>query len=217
MKFLVLLSGFLFFASPAGSVPLSAGGCAGLNLSTVSAEEENEFQGYHAGFYGSVQCHLPLAGYFSLRPEIAYSMKGTRWVYDRENAEGDEIEEIDASRAHYLEIPVNLVFAVLQERMISPYTFAGPAAAFFLGARKTVEVDGERIYSSDKNEGAADFDFGIDFGLGAAVALGTGQLLADLRYTLGLLTADAEGTEDALNRVFTFSIGYRVPFGRAGK
>lgn len=215
---IVLLAGFLLFAGPiqAWSARPSVGASLGLNLATVSVEEENEFQGYHPGFYGSAQCHLPLAGRFSLRPEIAYSVKGVRWVYVRENAEGETIREIDASSARYLEIPVSLVFAALEKRKISPYAYAGTAPAFFLGARKTVEMDGRRIYTAVKNEGAGNFDFGLDFGCGAAVALGKGKLLVDLRSTLGLLTVDADGAENALNRVFTLSVGYRVPLFKEG-
>ncbi len=218
MKQLIFGAGCVLFLvqESTSASSFSIGGRVGFNLANVSLEEENEFQTSAGGIYAGVFADCVLAPFFSIVPEIAYSMKGVQWVYDRENTNGDMISETDASRVSYLEIPLHLVFSLPKKKwLIRPYLYGGPSVAFFLGAQKQVTLDGTQIYSGPKNESARNVDFGIGFGGGGIIALGPGDIRIDVRYTMGLLTVDAGADEDVKNSVFTFSAGYSVPLCKA--
>ena len=219
MKHMLLIAGGLLLSLQAPAYPfdLSVGARLGLNLATVSGDVEDEFLDSSRGGGAALQADLAFNPWLSLQPGLAYTAKGCRWVHERENDDGDLIEVEDISRADYLELPINLAVGVPRPWRVKPYVYAGPALALFLGAHKTVSVDGNRTSAGSRNDSARNLDLGLDWGGGAALGLGPGVLLFDARYTLGLLSVDANNDDDVRNRVLTFSLGYRLPIAGGGK
>ena len=97
---------------------------------------------------------------------------------------------------------------------VQPFVAAGPAIAFFLGARSASFIDGERISVSSANVNARAIDLGIGFGGGAAMALGPGHIQTEARYSLGLLSVDSQNDDEVTNRILTVLIGFQLPFGK---
>ncbi len=192
---------------------LSLGGRAGLNLATLSGDVEDEFLTVSPAIHAAVDIELRSSRWLGLQSGLAYTMKGARWSYERENADGEESRAHDDSRVSYLEVPLYLQVRPPVAWKISPAVYVGPALAFFLGAVKSVEVDGEEVLEESRNEGARNVDLGVSAGAAALVALGPGQAFLDVRYTWGLLSVDATGEGYTVNRVLCIALGYRWTVG----
>ena len=204
----------LAFSGASMAAQWSVGCRAGLNLATISGDVEDEFLTMNPGLHAAADVELGLGKWLGLRSGIAYTMKGARWSYDRENAEGEESGAHDDTKASYLEIPLSLQFRPPVSWKIKPYVSFGPALGLFLGAQKTVKVDGEEVYSATRNEGARNVDLGLTAGGGAGVRVGPGEILLEVCFTWGLLTVDASGDEYVVNRALSITLGYSLPLGR---
>ncbi len=211
LLFIVLFSSFLFAAD------LFIGARVGLNLSRISGDDVDgeEYITPLPGVTGGIFSRFRFTDFFAVQPELFYSAKGVKWKYDRSEDSGDD-EAKDISRIHYVEIPVNLVFSLPFEKKINPYIYGGAAAAFFLGATKTVTINNTEVLNESRNEGARNYDIGVDFGGGFYLSIKRGDIVLDVKYTLGLLTADDEGYEEVRNRALSLSAGYSFTLGDRG-
>lgn len=207
---------FLLVAAHVASAEPSlwAGVRGGLNLATVTGDVDDEFIGTTTGLALSVNLGWRLTQWLTVRTGIGYATRGVRWSYDREGIDGEESYAEDNSRARYLDIPLTLDLLLPCDWRIVPFAYAGPVLSFFLGATKTVDVDGSEIYSGSKNENARNLDLGLALGGGAEMPLGPGQLLLDIGYTFGLLTVDGSGEEWVKNRTLSLKLGYALNLGR---
>lgn len=199
----------LLAASHTTSADLSAGVRLGLNLATVTGDVEDEFLTVTPGVAASLDLQLSLASWLALETGVAYTTRGARWSYDESDATDD-------TRVGYLAVPLSGLCRVPREWPVVPYACLGADLAFFLGASRTVKIDGNEIHSGSPNEGARTLDVGIMLGGGVDIPLGAGKVRVDARYTWGMLTVDASGDEWVKNRVLSFSAGYLWDFGREG-
>ena len=201
----------VFFASSATAESnLALTPHCGLNLATVTGDVEDEFLGRKAGVMAGLEMWIPLNDRLSVRAGVDYSMKGARWSYERETDSDEPETAVDNSTANYLDIPLNMVFTVPIKKRLQPYLSAGGVFSAFLGAKKSVRIDGEQIYHKSSNRGATNFDLGLRVSAGAGLPVGSRRLLIEIGYTFGILNA-ATGEEEMIrNSVATATLGFNL-------
>ncbi len=159
-----------------------AGVKGGLNLSVLTlddAGDKNILPGFHAGVFGNV----PLSPSFSLQPEILFSAKGTKVVYDQEFL-GIQIADGESNfRLNYIEIPLYLVFNLADD-----FNFhLGPYAGFLMNA--SVETTGEILDFINVNS-SDDLDRSyfnkVDYGLTGGLGFSLEKVELGFNYSLGL-------------------------------
>jgi len=99
----------------------------------------------------------------------------------------------------YLGINVLASYPIPMEGDLKPMVFAGPSVGFLMSASAA---------GVDVKSGYGGTDFGIIFGAGASYKLGTGAILLDVRYSLGLANIDNPTTTSQTNQVFSVCVGY---------
>jgi hypothetical protein len=120
---------------------------------------------------------------FAVQPEFLYVMKGSKW-----SESGDAV----TFKLDYFEIPVLFKAIIPTTGSVHPSVFAGP----FLGVKLSSKVKVSSGSQSAQGElsGLKSTDFGLTLGTGLDVALGSGSMVFDFRYTLGL-SKIAEGAD----------------------
>jgi len=205
---LVLVLTFAFSSPVFSSGSVNFGIKAGLNLakwvgddSEMLVEDGSSDKKFRTGFSGGVLLCYQTSEMFALQPEMIYTMKGSKY-------EGTEMGmSYDATfTVEYLEIPV-LAKIIISTGETKPYLLAGPALGVLLSSKGEVEVGG--ISVSDELEDVKSIDFGLILGAGINIDLGTGTLLFDARYNLGLTSIDDSADDgDIKNSVISFNVGY---------
>lgn len=174
------------------------------------------------GFY-----RFDLNNHLAIQPEAYFSMKGTNGggteTYDYFG--GTITETYDYTfKLNYLEIPVLLKYKIPTSGKLKPSLFLGPCVAFKLSARligsykyeETYVYPGDSgYYSYEENfdeevDAVERTDFGLVIGAGLDIEMGSGSLLIEARYNLGLsgLSKFADASDPgAKNAVFTLMLG----------
>lgn len=148
-----------------------------------------------------------------LQPELWYVQKGT------ETDEGNDDYKINLA---YLEMPILLRWMIPREGALKPSLFVGGAAAYRLSA-KVIGCVQDSTVDADADDCVEDMDFSAIVGGGLDIELGSGRVVTDVRYTLGLLSFwnDADGAPidfpgddtDIKNGVFSITVGYALQIG----
>ena len=130
---------------------------------------------------------------FAISPAVEYSQKGAR------------VPETSATIIlDYIDVPVLLVAMAPIHPSARLKAFAGPSVGFNVKAR--VKAPAQSVDVSDRTK---QFDPGIVFGAGADVLTGSGLLMVEMGYQLGLCTADDSPDEaDIKNRAFFLRGGF---------
>jgi len=124
---------------------------------------------------------------FSIQPELNFIGKGTRL---KTGALKTNLS------MNYLELPV------LAKYSFGPvYINAGPSIAMSIDGKEKIA----RAYAQELKR----FDFGLQMGAGVALPVGTGKVIIDGRYGLGLSNIANVGS--IKNRGIMASIGYAIP------
>ncbi len=192
--------------SVAYPVDVSMGAKAGFNLGTIYGEYiKEEYVGldkdFQPGFVTGLSVQIKPSEMFCFVPEIVYSMKGIS--VDITNFFQDQTMKMLYS---YLEFPLNVGLIIPAGSGIFPRVYTGPVFGFLMSAKTKVELAGH-TNENDVSKRTADFEFGMDFGGACDIDLGTGLLLIDIRYTLGLTTLDDNATDEKDQyRTGTFSM-----------
>ena len=120
-----------------------------------------------------------ISEHFKFQPEIYYSIRG-----------GDASETFLFERIkfkviiNYIEIPLLLKYEILLKGRFRPELLLGPYAALKLSAKKYTEIWGKKEATDLEN--VKSIDYGIIFGGGMEVNVGSGQLILELRSSYGL-------------------------------
>ncbi|UCG61043.1 MAG: PorT family protein [Candidatus Zixiibacteriota bacterium] len=122
--------------------------------------EEDMKTGFTGGFFAEYKA----SPNFSVQPEFLFVMKGWGIANDNMNL-------------NYLEFPVLFKLKIAGSAGFTPAFYAGPAGAILTSASKN-GLDYDQLFKS--------LDFGFTFGIGADFVAGTGKIIIDARYTLGL-------------------------------
>ncbi len=158
-----------------------------------------------AGAVGGISLNVGLCSFFSLQPEVLYVQKGTK---GSDTVEGVEITgkyEVD-----YIEVPLLLNFSFAKEgSSFVPSVYAGPYAGLNARAKMKMSSGGES-YSADFKDYVKDTDFGLTFGIGLGKKIGSGKLVLDVRYDLGLtnIGEDMQEGQSVKNKSWLFMLGY---------
>lgn len=182
------------------------GAKGGLNLSNLSIEDasdKNMVAGFHAGFFAN----MPVAGNFSIQPELLYSQKGTKWTTESSLADSEV-----KLKLNYLEVPVNLVFNLTED-----FDFQlGPYVGYLLNANG----EGQVVYGSGSFQTKDELDKenfnAFDFGLQGGMRFFLKPVYLGFNYKLGLSQVAKENEiwetilDDAANRTIQVYLG--IPF-----
>lgn len=203
---LTCLFAFVCTFSLVSAQNLSFGVRAGVNLANVNIEQDglNIEPDSRTGLNIGAILNIGVTDAFSVQPELSFIQKG----YSLELL-GDEVELI----LNYLEIPILAKYAFGSESF-QGFVQAGPAIGFALNGKSKFGDEEEDIDFDE--DGLNTFDFGLQFGAGAAVPAGPGEAFLDLRYALGLANiSDDESGDDitTTNRGLLITVGYLFPIG----
>ncbi len=208
----------MFAAVPSFAQNMSAGVKAGVDFSNFGGDVEgtDSKTGFSAGaFFG-----LDLHEYFRLQFEGQYVQKGMK-----ESEDNIELKW----KLDYIEfmIPATLTIPI-QNSVITPRFYAGPAIALEMSCKLSGEVDGqsETVNCDEVSEASGgqlpdiktkSLDIGVFFGGGVDIGVGNGAVTFDVLYNLGLSNInDIPGTEGSLdikNKNIQILVGYRFRFG----
>lgn len=182
----------------------------GLNLSTLSidgANDNNIIPGFHAGLFANYMVTDNVA----IKPEIHYSTKGVKTIYDQEILGFDVADGETRLNLGYVDIPVYVAYYLAED-----FNFhLGPYAGFLLS--NSLETDAEilnfiQVDNADQIDGTYfnSIDFGVSLGLGFSVE----PVTMGFNYNLGLrpVANQDESMEsllgDAKNNVIQVYIGF---------
>ena len=162
---------------------------AGLNLADAYGDDVDDIMSFagalgvdkqvRVGAVGGLFMSYAPISWFSIQPELLYSQKGVKLEWFGAEA---------VAKLDYIEIPV-LAKLNIPIGAVKPNIFVGPAFAFNIVARGTVDVGGTTVVSGSLKDAGADieaFDFGLVFGGGVDFEVGSVLVTLDGRYTLGL-------------------------------
>ncbi|CAA7196250.1 porin family protein [Chryseobacterium potabilaquae] len=166
--------------------PIAFGVKAGLNVSSISADDTKG----KAGFYGGVFANIPVASSFSVQPEVLY------------NGAGAKIEGVSDVKLNldYISVPVMFQYNALPNL----YLEAGPQFSFLINSK--LKMNGGSVDVKDNVKG---FDFGI--GLGAGYYF-TPNIGLTARFVAGVTDVSKEMggiQEKGKNNVFQIGLAYK--------
>jgi len=196
------LAGISYFSHAQVSIDhISYGVKGGLNLASVKGKDV-EGTSTLVGFHGGVQTNIPLAGGFTLQPELFYSAEGTKMKVELPG-DGDAIIETTAkTHLNYLNLPVLLQY----QHASGAFAVTGPQIGYLLSAK--VKAPG---ISEDVKESFNKINFGWTLGVGYVIP--TTSIGIDVRYNFGLTKLakgeDGQPSAKAFSRVLQAGVFYR--------
>lgn len=178
---------------------IAVGPKAGINFANVSGDDAEGTDARIGFAFGGV-AEFRISEMWSIQPEAYYSSQGTKEndefvVIDQPGTTNDLIGEADVnSSLDYIRIPVFLKLTIPTNGGIRPYLFAGPEFALKMRCKskvegKTLDLEGrsESVDCDEVQPGTVEsLDYGLGFGGGIGVPVGSGTLAVDARYGLGL-------------------------------
>ncbi|MCU0443449.1 MAG: PorT family protein [Microscillaceae bacterium] len=195
---------------------------------------------YNLGSMFGVSVNLPIAGPFSIQPEINYVQKGLKLLYEDFDSDEEYTEKYQYF-LNYVEVPIlgSLQFGDQNVQVIinlGPYVAYGtggkfrykeeyvdintPANSESLTENYKIRFDKEpENYTGDDQYIDNAFDFGFQAGLGLGINAGPGFIVLEQRFGMGLLNlldkpeVSTEPNLKLMNRNFYISLGYTIPIG----
>ncbi len=183
----------------------------GLNLSTMTIEDANDnniIPGFHAGVFAKYMVSDNVA----IKPEVLYSTKGVKTIYDQEFLGFDIADGETRLTMGYIDIPIYVAYYLAED-----FNFhIGPYAGILL--HNQLETQAEilefiQIDNAEEIDGKYfnTLDYGVSLGLGFSVD----PVMMGFNYNLGLrqVANEDETMEnllgDAKNNVIQVYIGFR--------
>ncbi|RNI31241.1 porin family protein [Rufibacter latericius] len=205
---------------------------AGVTFSSYTFErfpEQREEETYKPGIVAGVALNLPFMKlpWLSIQPEINYLQKKHIYQTFATIPIGPEVEISfmeQKKTLSYLEVPV-LVKATVQKGNWYGYVNAGPSVGYAIAGKfKMGDHESEYDFSQSNR-----LELSVQGGGGVGLTLGSGTLLLDARFSLGLTHLEKEYTgpinipgeeawtptvhfdADQKSRVLSFTVGYAFP------
>ena len=183
---------------------------AGLNIASLTFDENELESSQKTGFTAGIMAEIPLAKNFSVQPELLYSQQGMKFSYSDIDVANSSYES--TITLNYLNIPVMLKYYVLKGLSVQ----AGPQIGILLKSNNKYQ-DNFLGYDNHENYNLSDYTNAFD----TSVNLGVGyqfkdKFYVDLRYNISysdvFKEANSNGNyvinSDMRNRVFQITIGY---------
>jgi hypothetical protein len=186
-------------AAPAAAQSnMSAGIQGGISLANLGGDLDGLDSRF--GFAGGAFVAMDLHEYFRVQLQGQYVQKGAK------DSDFDETIKID-----YIEIMVPLTLTIpIENSPIEPRLYAGPEFGF------NVTCEFTNGFSEDCKDITKSTDYGIFFGGGADFMVGSGAIMLDVWYDLGLANVNDDVDADEFsvkNKAFQAMLGYRFFFG----
>jgi len=183
---------------------------AGLNIASLTFDENELESSQKTGFTAGIMAEIPLAKNFSVQPEVLYSQQGMKFSYSDIDVANSSYKS--TITLNYLNIPVMLKYYVLKGLSVQ----AGPQIGILLKSDNKYQ-DNFLGYDNHENYNLSDytnaFDTSVNLGLGYQFK---DKFYVDLRYNISysdvFKEANSNGNyvinSDMRNRVFQITIGY---------
>ncbi|MFW6257222.1 MAG: porin family protein [Prolixibacteraceae bacterium] len=177
---ILTLTALLLFSTSAFSQFSEFGIKAGLNMSNLTVEGNNDNTmkfGLHAGILNKYY----ITEAFALQPELLYSSKGFENVFNNEIITDGEVNY----NLNYIDLPIKLVFYLAED-----FNFQfGPYIGYLINAN--VDVDSAELLDDffqvdSREELDRDMFNTLDFGLTGGLEFELNPLLIGFNYNLGL-------------------------------
>ncbi|MBS2096753.1 porin family protein [Carboxylicivirga linearis] len=154
----------------------------GLNLSSMTfdnADEKNRLPGFNVGVF----THLPITKTFGVQPEVLYSTKGVKAIYNEEFL-GMEVAEGESElNLKYLEVPVYFTFNFSKSFDIH----LGPYIAVLLNSNAETDTEVLDWMNINESEDIDNDQFNkLDYGLAGGIAYHINNLSLGVNYSYGL-------------------------------
>jgi hypothetical protein len=210
----ILLAALLVasYASP-GLAQMTAGVKGGIDFANLGGDvtDTDSKLGFSAGAFLGIDLHE----YFRLQFEGQFVQKGMQFT-----EEGVDVK----FKLNYVELLVPATLTIpMENSAITPRLYAGPSVAFELSCKATGEEGGESesfdcadVPPPDGPFDTKSVDFGVFFGGGVDIAVGSGAVTLDVLYNLGLANInDTEGETDfeIKNKNIQILVGYAFGLG----
>ncbi len=183
---------------------------AGLNISSLTFDENELKSSDKTGFAAGLMAEIPVAKNFSVQPELLYSQQGMKISYSDPDVQNSHYKS--TIKLNYLNIPVMLKYYVVKGLSVQ----AGPQVGILLKANNEYQ-DNFLGYDNRENLDLKDYANGVD----ASVNFGLGyqfkdKFYADVRYNASYTNVFKDVTantnyiinSDMKNKVFQITIGY---------
>jgi len=183
----------------------SFGLVGGVNVATFNGSDATGSK-TRTGFYGGLAAIVPLGTSLFFQPQALFSMKG---------ATASDSGVTGEFMLNYLEVPLFLGLRIpMQGSGIRPYVMAGPYVGLKIGCKFKISGSGVSAEvdcdNPDVDLGIKSTDFGVVFGAGVDMPMGSGLLSLGARYSMGL--SDVITDVNMRNNVLSVGLGYF--FGR---
>jgi len=193
-----------------GGSEMYVGPWAGLNFASFSVTNlPGATFGSYTGFAIGGELQRTLSPNIFLRVGAFYSMRGSELT---DQSGGGSV----TIKLSYIEIPAVVGYSfAMQGSSVQPYVMAGGQFAF--KASCSVEGGGVSVDCDTALGGSVSgTDLGLTFGAGVAFPAGSGRVMVDARYLIGLTNLVSAITTDQTikNQGFTITAGYMIPVGR---
>lgn len=201
LRSLILCLLIVTLFSTNGFAQFQLGGQVGLNLSTLTLDEELHLKdqrttkaGFNTGFHLSAGTE-----HFAYQPGFMYSQQGIRYA-DRNTGFGND--GVFVERLNYFRLPQMFYGKITVSDRLQIRIGGGPYFGFLLAAsHKTKDADGD-VRTSDQDIGFfADegneylpLDIGFKFGTGVEFKLGPGEIVFNPTFSPGILAVDHSDT-----------------------
>lgn len=218
--FLLLAAIFLLGWTAQAQVYLIPKG--GITSSNVNFDQDLPNQKSNTGFVGGLGVSFPITAdnFVAIQPELLYTQKGFK---------ADSYTTFTNPRINYNYLEVPLLLKVnFGEEAFKAFVNGGPSFGYALGGRSRADNQDMRIkFGNDAStsdimyvdpDNVNRLDIGIQFGIGAGIAAGPGDLTLEARYGIGLtdfnnISGAADSVNKSKNRVIALMLGYAIPFG----
>ncbi len=170
----------------------------GLNISTILTDWQyiDEDKKMYLGSISGIGFSFGIVDFFTIQPEILFSMKGIRFNIDDFTVEFDQIFALN-----YLEFPVLFKFNIPSSKLI-PNFYIGPGFDVLLSAKeKIVSAEGNDegdIFENIK-EDVNNYDFILVSGGGLELLIKKIRILLDIRYSIGLINIEINNISSFTN------------------
>lgn len=204
MKVFSFVLVLLLFVSSASAVKIGGGPKIGLNIANLHGDDAGSSE-TKWGLNGGAFFNLGINPAVSFQAEILFSQKGARWT-DTNPWFGDV--EVTAA-LDYFEFPILLKLSWPVPGRTVPSVSFGTYFATKLSATGTLDIAG--VSTSADIPDVKSSDYGLVFAAGLDFLVGTGRIVLDGRYSLGLTFVDDSDPVDPLemkNGTFSVTVGY---------
>jgi|GEM_PF-3019823 len=202
------------------------------------------------GLTAGLDLNIAISDNFSVQPGLFFTQKGVRYIDNLYNATIDSANNLNKEthiQLNYLELPVVARYDISFGEKFPLKAYIAGGASF--GIAMSGKYRAKRVYARDgktfemEEEGKVTFggldttpgntdrafDNKFEFGIIAAVGLqypiGSGFVVADLRYNVAVNNLYTKGSNNipvgfdnvSKNRVATVTVGYMFPIGSMGK